>query len=114
MLCAQEARQECNDQFKVVVTFQNELYFNTARVEEKCQRLQHLPKSCGGLHIAVPGDGTGNGRLWWVAGAGGFGLYKKCDLKNAAAGTPTLVKPFHCYSTLVPELIRTGKVKYVY
>ena len=112
MLCAQEARQKL--QFKVVVTFHNELYFNTARVEAKCQQLQHLPKTCGGLHIGVPGDGSGSGRLWRVCGAGGFGLYKKFDVQNAATGTPTLVKLFHCYSALVPELIRAGKVKYVY
>ena len=105
MPCAQEARQRL--QFKVVVTFQSELYFNTARVEAYCQRMHHHS-------IGVPGDGTGSGRLWRVAGAGGFSKYKDWDAINSATGTPTLVKLFHCYSALVPELIRTGVVKYVY
>ena len=110
-LCTQEAKEQL--QFKVVETFHNELYFNTARVEAKCQHIQHGPKSDGGLHIGVPSDGTGSGRLWRVCGAGGFGLYKHWDTLNAAACKPTLVKVFHCYSTVVPHLILTGAVKYV-
>ena len=83
-------------------------------MEARCQRIQHGPKSYGGLNIGVPGGGSGSGRLWRVAGAGGFEKYRHWDELNSAADTPTPVKLFHCYSTLVPEFIRTGGIRYVH
>jgi len=81
----------------------SELYFNSARVEAGLQMRYKEERKVG-----VPCADKG-GYLWRVSGAGGFGLYKKWDAKNAE---PKVVRLFCCYSDLVPSLIANGTLKY--
>ena len=58
-----------------------------------------------GVPSAVKG-----GCLWRVCGAGGFGLYKKWDVKLKEV--PKVVRGFVAFSKVVPRLIADGLVIY--
>ena len=82
--------------FKTIVVHEDLLYFNAAQVE--CA----LQKRFDNWDLGR--------RCWRVAGAGGFGLYKKWDAIPGMTGTKT-IKVFIAYSHEVPDLLAKGVVK---